>query len=90
MNKSDLIDAMASESGLSKVDCKRALEALVSSISTSLEDGKKVSLVGFGSWNVSNRKARVGRNPKTGISLEIPAKKVVKFKTGLELANRVK
>ena len=90
MNKSELIDAMASESGLSKVDCKKALEALVSSISTSLGKGDKVSLMGFGSWNVIKRSSRIGRNPKTGDSLQIPAKSVVKFKTGSELSEKVK
>jgi len=86
MNKTQLIDAMAEGSGLSKADAKRALEAFVGATTDSLKGGDKVALVGFGSFSVAERSARTGRNPKTGATIEIPAKKVVKFKAGADLA----
>ncbi len=72
MNKSELIDAMAADAGIS-----------------TLQGGGRVSLVGFGSWSVSQRAARDGRNPQTGATIKIPAKKVVKFKAGAELSGSV-
>ncbi len=86
MNKTQLIDAMAEGSGLSKADAKRALEAFVGATTKSLKSGEKVALVGFGSFSVAERSARTGRNPKTGATIQIPAKKVVKFKAGADLA----
>ena len=82
MNKTELIDAIAEEAGLSKADAKKALEAFLASIEKTLKKGDKISLVGFGS-------AREGRNPKTGETIKIAAKKVVKFKAGAELSNAV-
>ena len=86
MNKAELIDAIAKESKLSKKDSKTALEATIKSIQKSLKKGDRISLVGFGSFSVAKRAARVGRNPQTGKPLKIQAKKVVKFKAGSELA----
>jgi DNA-binding protein HU-beta len=87
MNKTQLIDAMAADAGLSKADAKRALEAFVNATSGALKGGDKVALVGFGSFSVNERSARTGRNPQTGATINIPAKKVVKFKAGAELSN---
>ncbi|MBP5557942.1 MAG: HU family DNA-binding protein [Bacteroidales bacterium] len=85
MNKSELIDAIAAKAGLKKADAKNALEAFMATTSETLKDGGKVSLVGFGTFSVSERGARQGRNPKTGATMTIPAKKVVKFKAGAEM-----
>ncbi|ALO16241.1 HU family DNA-binding protein [Salinivirga cyanobacteriivorans] len=89
MNKAQLIDAMASKSGLSKNDSKKALEAFVESVTDSLKSGDRIQLVGFGSFSVAERSARTGRNPRTGQEINIPAKKVVKFKAGNDLAQDV-
>ncbi|HKK59917.1 MAG TPA: HU family DNA-binding protein [Salinivirga sp.] len=89
MNKAQLIDAMASKSGLSKNDSKKALEAFVESVTDSLKSGDRIQLVGFGSFSVAERSARTGRNPRTGQEINIPAKKVVKFKAGNDLADEV-
>lgn len=86
MNKAELIEAMAKASGLSKADCKKALDAFASSVHGALKKGDRVSLVGFGSFSVSKRSARTGRNPQTGKEIKIPAKKVVRFKAGSELS----
>ena len=85
MNKSELINAMAAESGLSKVDSKNALDAFINAVGKAMKAGEKVSLVGFGTFSVSERAARTGINPSTKETIEIPAKKVVKFKPGTEL-----
>ncbi|KIO43773.1 MULTISPECIES: HU family DNA-binding protein [Porphyromonadaceae] len=86
MNKAQLIDAIAVKAGLSKADSKKALEAFVETVGQSLKNDEKVALVGFGSFSVSERSARSGRNPQTGKTIQIPAKKVVRFKAGAELA----
>ena len=85
MNKSELINAMAAESGLSKADAKKALDAFIASVTRAMKEGDKVALVGFGTFSVSERAARTGINPSTKQTIEIPAKKVVKFKPGAEL-----
>ncbi len=85
MNKAELISPMAAESGLSKVDSKKALDAFVVSVSKAMKAGDKVSLVGFGTFSVAERAARTGINPSTKQTIKIPAKKVVKFKAGTEL-----
>ena len=90
MNKAQLIDAMASEANLTKADAKKALDAFISTTGTALKNGDRVALVGFGSFSIANRSARTGRNPKTGAEMQIPAKNVVKFKAGSELADSVK
>lgn len=89
MNKTQLIEAMASGAGLSKADAKKALESFVAATGDALKNGDKVSLVGFGSFSVSERSARTGRNPQTGAAIQIAAKKVVKFKAGSELSSNV-
>ncbi|MBW6491845.1 MAG: HU family DNA-binding protein [Lentimicrobium sp.] len=90
MNKQELVVAIATESGLTKADSKKALDAFISSTSKSLKKGDRVALVGFGSFSVSKRAARKGRNPQTGKEIKIAAKKVVKFKPGAELSKNVK
>jgi DNA-binding protein HU-beta len=89
MNKAELIDAMAAGAGLSKADAKRALDAFVGSTTDALKKGDRVALVGFGSFSVSTRAARKGRNPQTGQEINIAAKKVVKFKAGADLSQKV-
>lgn len=89
MNKSELVDAIAQESGLTKTDSKKALDAFISAIGGTLKKGDKISLVGFGSFSVSKRAARTGKNPRTKETINIPAKNVVKFKAGSELSGRV-
>ena len=79
MNKSELIDAMAADAGISKAAAKLALESMISSVGKTLKGGGRVSLVGFGSWSISNRAARDGRNHQTGATIKIAAKNVVKF-----------
>ena len=90
MNKAELIEAIAKESKLSKADAKRALDAFVNQTSGALRKGDRIALVGFGSFSVNKRAARKGRNPQTGKEIKIPAKKVVKFKAGADLAKKVK
>lgn len=89
MNKAELIDAIASEAGLSKVDAKKALDAFVNATGAALKKGDRISLVGFGSFSVSKREARTGRNPQTGKEIKIAAKNVVRFKAGAELSGAV-
>ena len=88
MNKTDLIDAMSADAGISKAAAKKALESFLGSVGGTLKKGGRVSLVGFGSWSVS-RAARDGRNPQTGATIKIKAKNVVKFKAGAELSGSV-
>jgi DNA-binding protein HU-beta len=90
MNKTELVSAIAAESGLSKVDSKKAVDAFVSAVSGELEKGGKVALVGFGTFSVTAKSARTGVNPKTKQAITIAAKKVAKFKPGAELADAVK
>ncbi len=89
MNKAELIDAIASESKLTKADAQRALDAFMNVTSQTLKKGDKITLVGFGTFSVSQRAERTGRNPQTGKELKIAAKKVVKFKAGADLAGKV-
>jgi DNA-binding protein HU-beta len=89
MNKTELIDAMAAETGMIKEDCKKALEGVTVSIEKALKAGDKVALMGFGTFGVTERAARTGRNPKTGAPLEIAAKKLVVFKAGKELESTI-
>jgi DNA-binding protein HU-beta len=90
MNKAELVEAMAEGAGLSKADAKRALDAFISTTTSALKKGDRVALVGFGSFSVSNRAARKGRNPQTGKEIQIKAKKVVKFKAGADLSDKIK
>ncbi len=87
MNKAELIDAIAEKAGLQKVEAKKALEAYVAVTAETLKAGDKISLVGFGTFSVSKRAERKGRNPQTKEEMMIPAKNVVKFKAGSELGN---
>jgi len=89
MNKSELIDAISAESGLSKVDSKKAVDSFINVTSAALKTGDKLALVGFGSFSVSKREARTGRNPQTGKEIQIEAKNVIKFKAGSELTENV-
>lgn len=90
MNKAELIEKIAAGAGLSKADAKRALDAFVSATTDELKKkGGRVALVGFGSFTVSKRAARTGRNPQTGKEIKIEAKNVVRFKSGNELSDAV-
>lgn len=89
MNKTDLINNMAENAGITKAAAKKALDGLLIDIEGSLKKGDRVSLVGFGSWSVSKRAARDGRNPQTGKTIKIKAKNVVKFKAGSDLSEAV-
>ncbi len=89
MNKNELIDAIAKETNLSKKDAGKALDAITSSISTALKKKDKVQLVGFGTFEVSKRAARKGKNPQTGEEIKIPAATVPKFKAGKALKDAV-
>lgn len=90
MNKTEFINAVAEKSGLSKVDAKKAVEAFVETVSSELKEGGKVALLGFGSFSVAEKSARIGVNPKTKQPIEIPARKSVKFKAGAELTEIIK
>ena len=89
MNKTNLIDSMAEDAGISKASAKKALESFLGNVEKSLKKGDRVSLVGFGSWSNSRRAAREGRNPQTGKTIKIAAKNVVKFKAGSDLQKAV-
>lgn len=89
MNKTDLINSMAENAGITKAAAKKALDAFLIDVEGALQKGKRVSLVGFGSWSVSKRSAREGRNPQTGKTIKIKAKNVVKFKAGSDLSSAV-
>ena len=89
MNKADLVSAIAAEAGLSKADAKKAVEAFVSTVTKALQEGDKVSLIGFGTFSVAERSAGTGINPSTKATITIPAKKAAKFKPGAELADAI-
>ena len=89
MNKSDLIRALASETGEKQRACEAMLNAFTDTIMKAVANGEKVSLVGFGSFHTYRRKARPGRNPATGAKLKIPAKTVPKFVPGKEFKEQV-
>ncbi len=90
MTKADLIEKIAKESSLSKADAGRAFDSTIETISKALKKGDKVTLVGFGTFSVSKRKARTGRNPRTGATIKIPAHKAPKFAAGKVLREAVK
>jgi len=89
MNKTELIDALAAKTGLTKKDSEATLNAFVQTVTEQLAKGDKVSLVGFGTFEVSERAAREGRNPLTGASMKIAASKAPKFKAGKALKDLV-
>ena len=90
MNKTDLINAVAEKSELSKKDAAKAVDAVFDSVMDSLKKGEKVQIIGFGNFEVRDRSARKGRNPQTGEEIEIPASKVPAFKAGKALKEIVK
>lgn len=89
MNKAELIDAMAADAGVTKAQAKKALDSFTTNVGGALAGGGRVSLVGFGTFSVSKRSARDGRNPQTGAVIKIKAKSVAKFKAGSELDNKL-
>ncbi|HZK19913.1 MAG TPA: HU family DNA-binding protein [Treponemataceae bacterium] len=89
MNKVELVDAMANESGLTKKDAEAALKAFINTVSNTMAKGESVQLIGFGTFEVGNRAQRQGRNPKTGEAITIAAAKTAKFKAGKALKDIV-
>ncbi|HJU83514.1 MAG TPA: HU family DNA-binding protein, partial [Holophagaceae bacterium] len=89
MNKTELIDAMSERAGITKAQATAALEQMVSSVSHALKQGEKVTLVGFGTFAVSTRDARMGRNPRNNQPIQITARKVARFKPGKQLADAI-
>ncbi len=89
MNKSELIDAIATKASLTKTDAAQALDAVISAVGEALKSGDSVTLVGFGTFSVKERAARTGRNPKTGAAIQIAASKVPGFKAGKGLKDIV-
>ena len=85
MNKNDLISNIAKESGLTKVNAAKALDAFITSVTKALKKGDDVRLIGFGTFNVTKRAASTGRNPRTGQAIKIKARKLAKFKAGKAL-----
>lgn len=90
MNKAQLVEAIAKEADISKAKAGSAVDAFVDSIAKSLKKGQDVTIVGFGTFKVSKREARMGRNPQTGAAIKIKARKVARFKPGKALATAVK
>ena len=89
MTKADLVNAMAEKAGLSKTDAEKALKGFADAVTEALKAGEKVALVGFGTFSVSARAARTGKNPQTGAKINIPAAKTPKFKAGKALKDSV-
>lgn len=89
MNKSELVSAIAEESGLTKADAAKALDAAVTVVTKAMAEGDQVAIIGFGTFKVGERAARTGRNPQTGATMEIPAAKVPKFTPGKALKEAV-
>ena len=89
MNKSELIEAVAKEAELTKADAGRAIDATVAAITGALKNGESLSLIGFGTFSISPRKARKGRNPRTGETIDIAAANLPKFKAGKALKDAV-
>lgn len=90
MNKTELVNAIAEKSGLGKAEAKRALDAALEAVSEALASDDKVALIGFGTFSVANKEERTGINPRTKETITIPARKVIKFKPGSELNDKVK
>ncbi len=89
MNKAELISKLADDAGITKTQANDALDSFVEAVTKTLKGGGKVTLVGFGTFSVSKRAARNGRNPQTGAVIKIKAKKVAKFKAGKELSAKM-
>lgn len=90
LSKGDLVDVLAKSGGMSKVSATKALNGMLEGIVAALKKGGKVTVPGFGTWRVAARKARNGVNPRTGKELKIPARKVVRWRTGKSLSEKVK
>ncbi len=89
MNKAELIAQIAEDAGVTKTQANAALDSFVDTVTKTLKKGDKVTLVGFGTFSVSKRAARTGRNPQTGEAIKIKAKKVARFKAGKELSGKI-
>ncbi len=89
MKKIELVEAVATNAGLTKADATRAIDATFDAITDALKKGDKLTLIGFGTFGVSRREGRTGRNPQTGATVEIPARNVVSFKAGTQLKKSV-
>lgn len=89
MNKAELVDAIASKAGITKVQANEALDAFTETVVKTLKKGDRVTLVGFGTFSVAERSARNGRNPATGETIKIKAKRVPKFKPGKEFSTKI-
>jgi DNA-binding protein HU-beta len=90
MNKGELVEKMAGAAAISKAAAEKALTGMLEAVTGTLSKGGKVTLVGFGTFSISKRSARQGRNPQTGATIQIPARKVARFKAGSKLADAVK
>lgn len=89
MNKAELIAKLADDAGITKTQANATLDSFISAITKTLKGGGKVTLVGFGTFSVTKRAARTGRNPQTGAVIKIKAKKVARFKAGKELSSKI-
>ncbi len=89
MNKNDLVSAVSGSVGISKADASKAVDSVFDNITSSLRGGNEVRLIGFGTFSVANRKATTGRNPRTGETIQIPARRQAKFKAGKALKEAV-
>ena len=89
MNKAELVAQMAEDAGVTKAQANLALDSFTNTVAKTLKGGNKVTLVGFGTFSVSKRQARTGRNPQTGEAIKIKAKKVARFKAGKELSAKI-
>ena len=89
MNKNELISSISNTAGLTKTDSAKALDAFIYNVTKSLKSGKEVRLIGFGTFGISKRAATMARNPRTGASIKVPARKVAKFKPGKSLQESV-
>ncbi len=89
MNKNDLVESIAQSANISKVAAERGLSGMLQTMSSAMEEGERVTLVGFGSFSIIDRAARLGRNPKTGEEVPIPSRRGVRFRPGKELVQRI-
>lgn len=89
MNKAELIAQLAEDAGLTKTQANATLDSFIATVTKTLKKGDKVTLVGFGTFSVTKRAARTGRNPQTGATIKIKAKKVARFKAGKELSAKI-
>ena len=89
MNKAELVSKLSEDAGVSKSQANNVLDAFIDAVTKTLKSGNKVTLVGFGTFSISKRSARTGRNPQTGEAIKIKAKKVARFKAGKELAAKL-